>query len=612
MHQSGPSPGVSLKSPRSERRCSRLAALACGMVFGLCVYAAFPPVGAWPTTMLSVVALIWAAARGFATPARTALHFGLGSLPCWFAEQFWLVRVTPVGYPLLALYHGAFTGLTVYVLASICACRRREHADPADTSHCASSPISSIPLFIAAPLACIATEFLRGEVFLSGYCWFLIGHPFIDMPLLAAPAAVFGAYFVSFLAAAACGAAADLAGWSGSRRRGAIGLPLVIAVWAVSAVVGSRTQTANGPSIRIGVVQTNVPQGQKINWTAERIASDFKRFIELTRALAEANPRPDLIVWPETMFPGVSLNERTVEAFEAVFRANNPRHGADDRSLNGAMVGVLRDTQRQIGIPMFIGSKELVGTRMERDGDGQAVLVDDARYNSVVVIHDGRVLDERYDKVELTPFGEFIPVAWRWPWLERQVLSIGAGGMRFDLTAGTGQAPLTIPGLSDRRGRPVRAATPICFEVTRSELCRRLAGNSSGAHLLINLSNDGWFGDFTAVPVPSDAGRAQHQLAARWRCIELGLPMVRAVNTGLCSAIDPTGRLLRMTAIVPPAAPTRADGALVAAVSLADGGTTLFSRVGNVFGWTAMSGGWLLFAVSRLHRQHKPCARSIG
>ena len=117
------------------------------------------------------------------------------------------------------------------------------------------------------------------------------------------------------------------------------------------------------------------------------------------------------------------------------------------------------------------------------------------------------------------------------------------------------------------------------------------------ADLIINGSNDGWFGDVRWSPVSSDAGREQHLLAARWRCIELGVPMVRAVNTGISAAVDSKGRVLSPEVVAGLEHPTGTDGAFVVTVPLG-GPDTIFGRIGNVFGWSAMVVGWVLFAAA--------------
>jgi apolipoprotein N-acyltransferase len=200
--------------------------------------------------------------------------------------------------------------------------------------------------------------------------------------------------------------------------------------------------------------------------------------------------------------------------------------------------------------------------------------------------------------MELTPFGEYMPVISRFPWLEKQLLSLAAEGMSFDLSAGTKKVVFPIANGESE----VRVVTPICFEITESTVCRGLVfdGDKRRADVMINLSNDGWFQG-------SDAAREQHLRIARWRCLELGTPMVRSANTGISAVIDANGRVVArgvegdkvgcevegvMAADVP--LPMRADG----------GGATFYARTGNWAGWGSM-GIWVIVTGAAIVRCRK-------
>src|SRR5262249_19106398 len=129
---------------------------------------------------------------------------------------------------------------------------------------------------------------------------------------------------------------------------------------------------------------------------------------------------------------------------------------------------------------------------------------------------------------------------------------VGAGGMSFDLAAGEHLTVFSleltgtrVPGKPDPACKYLTFVTPICFEATKSELCRRLVYEHGArrAALLINVSNDGWFGSTQGWRLLFTGGRQQHLQAARWRCVELGVPMIRAVNTGISAWIDRTGKV---------------------------------------------------------------------
>ncbi|MFZ4430409.1 MAG: apolipoprotein N-acyltransferase, partial [Phycisphaerales bacterium] len=206
----------------------------------------------------------------------------------------------------------------------------------------------------------------------------------------------------------------------------------------------------------------------------------------------------------------------------------------------------------------------------------------DRRYNSVYLLVDGETSDARYDKVRLTPFGETMPYISNFPSLEAALLDLGARGMRFDLDAGTKQTVFELPRTG---GGAFRVATPICFEVTVAPHVRRLVAGRQGvrrADVIINVTNDGWFGSF----VPA---RLQHLQIARWRSLELATPMVRAANTGISCAIDAGGQV-RELGPVGAASPALSEGVVPTVVEL-PGELTMYARSGDVAGWASLA--WL-------------------
>lgn len=571
--------------------------VAAGLAYALLVCLAYPPIDVWVLAFVAPLPLIWAGCRSTDRPLIGALLVSIGVLPLWFFEQRWLIEVTAVGYPFLAVYLSLCTGFGVYLIARI---RRR------------STGISTIPMSLLAPIALTAVEALRGEILLTGYAWFLAGHPLIEAPMLAAPAAVFGAYFVSMLVYSLAGAAADAAGWTGvPRARGGQAAMAVAAVWLLTASIGWRAGTP-GPaaiSMEVAVVQTNLPQSNKMGWTLLERQADFRRFAELTRQAAATRPPPDVILWPETMFPGISLSPELVREFDAAWSQNNPgMFAAGERSPYMLLNEGLNKLQAEIGVPMIVGAiampeppKGLVGERADRLEFGP-------EYNSAFVIASGRTLDVRYDKIDLTPFGEVIPYVWRWRALQDKIVNLGAAGMAFNLRAGL--EPVTLP-VSVRAqdsafaaSESVRVAVPICFEVTRAGLCRHLVcdGSRRRAAAIFNLSNDGWFGQFAG-------GREQHLQAARWRCVELGVPMARAVNTGVSAAIDSRGRMIqrgpqaRMGEAITGRDPAvRTDGVMsVKLLVEPDRPVTIYGRIGDLLAWCVLigAGAWWLWRVVR-------------
>lgn len=578
------------KSPLRDRSASTWKQpLTAGLAFAFATYCSLPPLGLWPFTFVAALALIWCACRVGAAKSRrlrSAVVFGAATLPLWFAEEVWMVNVTPVGYPLLALWLGFWGGVTVYAIATV------------------RSTGWKLPMAVAAPLVWVAVEMLRGEVVLTGYPWYFAAHPLIKEPALCLPARVLGVYFVSALVVALAGSLADAAGWSAVRARvGGMCAATIAAVWVGVSLVGLAGTGPDRPrrELRVGIVQTNVPQGQKLNWPPAQQAADFGRFMELTRAVGTVAPVPDLILWPETMFPGWALNGEAIEAARKFADSVGEKPQSFLRAYGYGFAEALCREQAELGVPMLIGAQAREGVGESRLANGKGTLIEERRYNSVAIVAGGRVLDERYDKVDLTPFGEVIPWVWRWPSVQKLVLDLGAGGMRFDLNFGRRPAPIDVPLVE---GGGLRVAAPVCFEATWTTSCRRLVrGVPDGrpAELMVNLSNDGWFGSEAWWLVSSDAKRRQHLLSARWRCLELGVPMVRAVNTGLSAYIDDRGRTRPYETVLGSRKPAQADGALLGSVEVGGRGT-IYSSIGNLAGWVLLGCGLVLFLTACVTR----------
>ncbi len=564
---------------RAQRWTARGRAFACGLVFSALMTLAFAPFGLWGVALIAAAPLIVAARLEGGRPRTLGVWAGLGTAPFWAQSHLWLMTedVTWMGLVFLVAMLSAYPAVFVWIGARV---HRR---------------LGGVSWVWAAVVVYSGLEALRALVVFDGYPWFLVGHPLIDAPgrVLSWPGAYVGALGVSALAAMTAGLGVDLA----LRRfgRAQIAGGVVLAGWiGLGPVLGHEAGDAG--SMRVAVVQTNVAQDNKIGWTPSDQVRDFARFVELTRAAAEAEP--DLIVWPETMAPGRAIDPeslRTEQRAELVWEIELEGVGLVELRTT-ELVEQLLALQRSLGVPMLIGAEGFDGLRFVERDDGRFVAEADATYNSAFIVTDGRAQEPWYSKVMLTPFGEVMPYISAWPWLEAKVTAVAARGMAFDLST----AP-TIVRLDTRLrdGRVEHLATPICFEATMPGVCRRLVFEDGRrqAGLMVNLTNDGWFGAQTR-------GRRAHLLSARWRCVELGTGMVRAANTGISCVIDARGRVVREGVDPVPGAGVgatggvdRVDGILIEDVMLASG-RTIFARIGDLAGWTLIVGLGLVMVLS--------------
>lgn len=527
-------------------------------VHAILFVAAFAPLDLWPLAAAAPAPLALAASR--ARSARTlAAIVLLVQIGAWLLLQGWMARVTAFGYPLVALYLAMWAVAFAAIMRGLL---RRP----------------GVPAVALVPVVWVGLECLRGEFLFDGYPWFLLGHPAIEAPVLVQSADLFGAYFSSFLAAAAAGAIVDLVRWRRGdlpRRAAIAGTAAVLVAHGANVAYGVhrlRETPAAPAALRILVVQTNLPQSNKVAWTPEAQVRDVTAFAALTRraAAAEGPAKIDLIVWPETMLPVRGLEPPTL--------ATAAKYGSTN---DAAFAEVVRGLADELDAPMLVGSlcHEDLGV-----DEATRMWTWTHYYNSAYVVSAAAPL-QRYDKRHLTPFGEVMPYISRWTWLERRLLALGAPGMSFALEPGTGPMLMRVPGPAG----DVQLGTPICFEDAVARACRRIvhAGGRKQADLLVNLSNDGWFGG-------ADAARAQHVQAARFRAIENRVPIVRCANTGMSVAIDSAGRVVGAIGDGR-YGEGRREGWLLAA-PVADPRTTLSGRIGEAWGWTCAAATALLVA----------------
>lgn len=487
-----------------------------------------------------------------------AALFGLGHIPALGLAHAYIWTTAAPAYPLLLLYLAAFPAIVVYLAARI------------------SARWPRLPTVAVVPFLWVAAEYLRGEWLLGGYPWYLLGHTLTPEggPTLLAP--YIGVYGCSLLLALIVCAVHDaISRFKDAKEKAQAFGVAVFVLWAVSALVSIELPSPpTSRTFRVAVLQTNLPQDNKIGWSiADRVA-DHTRWLKLTEQAATKGQfgvegkRPQLVVWPETMFPGQALNPQSITAQR---NAGLTFRGPDGKPLDATwFADSLLETQARLDVPFLVGAIAADGLRFST-GEGGRVRTDaDARTNSAILVTDGRPQAERYDKMDLMAFGEYIPLVHRWPAVQNWLTGLGAHGMSFDLAFGTSRTLFNVEG--------VRIGTPICFEVCHEKACREFTTTADGARradLLINLTNDGWF-------YTSDFNRRMHLLQARWRCAETATPMVRAANTGISAAIDARGKLL--TTKLDDGQPTeRTEGLLTAEVPLPalEAPTTFYAKAGH-------------------------------
>ncbi len=305
----------------------------------------------------------------------------------------------------------------------------------------------------------------------TGFPWLTIGYSLIDGPLRAL-APVTGVYGLSFAAAMLAGALVLLIRGA-SRQRLVAGVVAAVLIAAALAADRIAWVSPAGPELQVGLIQGSVPQ--ELKWRREERAATLALYRDFTAALAA----PDIVVWPEAAVPALA---REVEPF-LVAQAEAARAG---------------------------GYQLLLGILVDDEATGAVT-------NSLLALGSR---SGRYDKRHLVPFGEYFPV----PAFVRDFLRLMNLPYQ-DIANGPADQPPLPAGA-------VLAAPSICYEDTFGSEQRSFLPE---AQLLVNVSNDGWFGDSIAPH--------QHLQMARMRALEAGRDMLRATNTGVTAIISHTGQV---------------------------------------------------------------------
>jgi len=342
---------------------------------------------------------------------------------------------------------------------------------------------------LASPFLWVALELARSRMPDIGFPWELLGYSAAGNLALVQVTAVTGIYGLSLIVAAYNAVVVWLVrSLMSSRADGRWRLPAALLaaatalIFAVALIGPGFVPAAHGSQIA-HLVQTDLPQSMEYpaNWDALH-AGDMAQLDRISIAAGQKDH--GLVVWPEVPAP-FSLAQS-----DFARRAQQ----------------IARDSQSDF----LLG---VVG--WEPGPDGRL-----AAYNSAAMLDPQGRQEFAYDKIHLVPFSEYVP--WRdFFWFAKNLT-----GLAGDFRQGTRYAVGDLPG--------GRFSTFICYEAVFPEEVRRFVLN--GANLLINISNDGWFGRSSAP--------AQHLQMARVRAVELRRWLLRDTNNGYTASVDPYGRIV--------------------------------------------------------------------
>ncbi len=442
-------------------------------------------------------------------PGRLAFQIGwIGGFVLSLVSMYWMNYMPVTGLPVLA-----WMALSAYVAAYYglwtCLANRllRLKIEPDSTTSIGTffTAIAALPLrhrflwILFCASSWTGLEFIRGW-FLTGYPWLQLGatqYKLIPLIQVVSITGIPGLTFIlAWFSVSLISAMLTLAHAPNRRHRAWLEIlpPLVVIAatfaWGTQRI---RPQIAsrNPPrSVKLALIQPSVPQ--TLIWDSKESTNRFNRLLELSRTALAA--KPEILIWPEAAVPGLLRYD--------------------------AQVGrPILELAREHGVWIICGSDDA------RFPEGAAEGSKPDYYNSAFLINPKGELVTKYDKRRLVIFGEYVPLA-RWLPFLKWFTPI-QGGFQIGREA----VQFKMPELK------AQASVLICFEDIFAWLARD--ASQPETDFLINLTNDGWFGE--------SSQHWQHLIFALFRSVETGRPLVRCTNNGISCWIDPTGRIRGLT-----------------------------------------------------------------
>jgi apolipoprotein N-acyltransferase len=396
---------------------------------------------------------------------------------------YWILEVqgyTLFHHGLLAIYLGLYFGLFGFVFNFIL------------------KRVNILAALLAAPFLWVSLEYIRSNLSFLSLPLGLLGYSQYRYPIVIQIASLAGAYGVSFLIVLVNAALASLFIGIGRQKKSLSSEPwkvpgrlalvtpatlLLILTFLYGYV--ALTHTITGNKIKIALAQGNIEQTKK--WDPRYARHIMQTYSELTEQAA--SNQPSLVIWPETATPG-------------------------SISLDPIVYAQIKDIANKSGIHLLLGSAQ------HQKFEGKEAKGIQYLNSAYLISPDPQVIkNQRYDKIRLFPFGEYLPFKEMIPWWLINIRDSGS------YTAGNDLTIFELPAF--------RFGVTICWENVFPDIV--LQAVKRGAQFIVNMTNEARFGK-TAAP---------YQLAAVsvFRAVENRIFVIRCANTGVSCIIDPYGRI---------------------------------------------------------------------
>lgn len=449
---------------------------------GVLLFLSFPKYDLGFLAWIALIPLFWALKGAISIRQGLLLGFITGMI-CHIGLIYWITYVI-VNYGYLPIYLGIILMLLLACYLSL---------------YTALFTVGiilfrqKIDLYFAAPVLWICLEYCKSYLF-AGFPWENLGYSQYWNHYLIQFADVSGVFGLSFLIVLVNVTLFEvLAAKSKKKFILAAVVSLIITGVVIYGVSRSRQIDKilqNAAQIEVLLIQGNIDQSIKWNEGFQKETINIYEQLSLQNAPVKGS----LVVWPETALP---FNYQDANQFQKQIR---------DISLGTKSWFIFGSTS-------YENSKD-----------------NTAYYNSAYLLSPTGEIKGKYDKVHLVPYGEYVPLRSVFPFITK--LTAGMG----DFSAGTGYYPLMMNGK--------KIGILICYEGILPFAARTY--KNEGAELLVNITNDAWFGA-TSAPF-------QHFSMSVFRAVETRLYLVRAANTGISAIVSPKGEIVARTNIFEKAA----------------------------------------------------------
>lgn len=438
---------------------------------GTIIYTAYYPVS-HRFAIVAGLALLFFIIRA-ASLSKYVFFYGLIAGIFYFTPLLWFVKfVSLTAACILIFYQACFIGV-FSILAKKISERHRLYG------------------IFFYPFLWVSVEYIRSSGNM-GFPWMLAGNVFDGGAGFSWLAAYGGVCLISFyLVLLACIAVFLF------EKKARLSLRFIVIAGAIISFLllyrelpDGRGNKFSGDYIKIALIQPSIPQNTK--WDGNSKDYILERYRDLT--VNAALRFPELIIWPESSLPGIIPDNEEMEEF-------------------------IQSVSSQINTALLIG----IQTSRYENGEKRY-------FNSAVLYSEKGEKIQSYDKRQLVPFGEYVPLSKVFYFL-KNLSPIGEGFSR-----GLSHGVFDLQDASSRVSGPCKFGVTICYEDLFPSISRGYV--SKGADFIVNITNDAWYG-YTSAPF-------LHALSSSMRCIENDVPMLRCTNTGLTCFIDRSGIITRV------------------------------------------------------------------